>query len=142
MAQTTKKRSSGTTRRSTKSKPRTSARSNSARSRNGSSHTSKSMVAELAAKAKPQAEKVKGPLLAGGAALAGLAGAVALKSRTEHRRPIDKLSTRALPKALRNIDLGKLDLDKITEAGRRVRSIGEQVGDVADAAAKTHKKHN
>jgi hypothetical protein len=113
------------------------------------------MVAELAAKAKPQAEKVKktgervsqvaskakAPLLAGGAALAGLAGGVALKSRTEHRRPVEKLRTRALPKSLRNIDLGKVDLEAITEMGRRVRAIGEQVGDVADAAEKTRKKH-
>jgi hypothetical protein len=128
---------------------------NSTRSRNGSSQSSRPMVAELAAKAKPQAEKVKktgervsqvaskakAPLLAGGAALAGLAGGVALKSRTEHRRPVEKLRTRALPKSLRNLDLSKVDLDKITEVGRRVRSIGEQVGDVADAAEKTHKKH-
>jgi hypothetical protein len=146
-----RKRSSTTTRGSTRSKPR-----NSTKSRNGSSQTSRTVVAELAAKAKPQAEKVKRtgdrvshaaakaktPLIAGGAALAGLAGGVALKSRTEHRRPVEKLRTRALPKSLRNIDLSKVDLHKIAEIGRQVRSIGEQVGDVADAADKTRKKHN
>jgi hypothetical protein len=122
---------------------------------NGSSRTSKPMVAELAAKAKPQAEKVKHtgekvsevawkvktPLLAGGAALAGLAGGVALKSRMEHRRPIEKLRFRAIPRSLRSIDLGKVDLAAIAEVGRRMRSIGEQAGDVADAAEKTRKKH-
>jgi hypothetical protein len=38
--------------------------------------------------------------------------------------------------------LRNIDLDQLVEAGRRVRSIGEQVGDVADTAAKTRKKHN
>jgi hypothetical protein len=108
------------------------------------------MVAEIAAKAKPQAEKMKRtgkrtgervsgvaakaktPLIAGGAALAGLAGGVALKSRTENRRPVSKLRSRTLP---------KVDLDKIIEVGRQVRALGEQVGDVADTADKTRKKH-
>jgi hypothetical protein len=42
-----------------------------------------------------------------------------------------------LPKSLKEVDL-----DKLIEAGRKVRSIGEQVGDVADTAQKTHKKHS
>jgi hypothetical protein len=87
------------------------------------------------------ASKAKGPLIAGGAALAGVAGGVALKSRDQNRRPIKRLSSVQLPKALKNVDLSKIDLDAITEAGRKVRSIGEQVGDVADATAKTRKKH-
>ena len=53
-----------------------------------------------------------------------------------------KLKTRRLPSSLRNIDLGKVDLDAITDAAKRIRSLGEQVGDVADAADKTRKKHN
>ena len=32
-------------------------------------------------------------------------------------------------------------LEQMIDAGRRVRTIGEQVGDVADTAAKTRKKH-
>jgi hypothetical protein len=87
------------------------------------------------------ASKAKTPLVAGGAALAGIAGGVALKNRTENRRPIGKLKTRSLPSALRNLDLSKVDLDALTDAARRVRSLGEQVGDVADAADKTRKKH-
>jgi hypothetical protein len=87
------------------------------------------------------ASKAKTPLVAGGAALAGLAGGVALKSRTESRRPVKRLRSVSLPKSLRNVDLSKIDLDAITSAGRRVRSIGEQVGELADAADKTHKKH-
>ena len=163
MAQTATRKRTSTTRRgsagsrngsSKTSKARN--RNTSAKSRNGSSKASKSAVAELAAKAKPQAEKVKRtgdmvsqvaakvktPLIAGGAALAGLAGGVALKSRTENRRPVEKLRMRALPKAFRSLDLGKVDLKQLAEMGRKVRSIGEQVGDVADAADKTRKKHN
>jgi hypothetical protein len=47
-----------------------------------------------------------------------------------------------MPKSLKNVDLGKVDLDAIMSAARQVRSIGEQFGDVADAAEKTRKKHN
>jgi hypothetical protein len=107
-------------------------------------------VAALASKAAPDtdavrktgervtslASRAKTPLLAGGAALAGLAGGVALKSRTESRRPIKRFRAVQLPKSMRNIDL-----DALIDAGRRVRSIGEQVGDVADTAEKTRKKH-
>jgi hypothetical protein len=39
------------------------------------------------------------------------------------------------------IDLSKIDLDQITSAARRVGAIGQQVGDVADAADKARKKH-
>jgi len=87
------------------------------------------------------ASKAKTPLLAGGAALAGVAGGVALKSRNQNRRPIKRLNSVSLPKSLKNIDLSKVDLGSITEAARQVRAIGEQVGDVADAADKTRKKH-
>jgi hypothetical protein len=79
------------------------------------------------------ASKAKAPLLAGGAALAGVAGGLALKSRSQSRRPIKRLSSVSMP---------KVDLDSLTSAARQVRSIGEQVGDLADAADKTRKKHN
>jgi hypothetical protein len=87
------------------------------------------------------ASKAKGPLLAGGAALAGVAGGVALKTRNQNRRPIGRLKSVSLPKSLKNVDIGKVDLDGLMDAAKRVRSIGEQVGDVADAAEKTRKKH-
>jgi hypothetical protein len=82
------------------------------------------------------ASKAKTPLVAGGAALAGIAGGLALKSRTDSKRPIDKFRSVQLPKSLKNVDL-----DQLIDAGRRVRSIGEQVGDVVDTAEKTRKKH-
>ena len=46
-----------------------------------------------------------------------------------------------MPKALKSVDLSKIDLDSMTSAANRMRAIGEQVGDVADAADKTRKKH-
>jgi hypothetical protein len=55
-----------------------------------------------------------------------------LKSRSQNRRPIKRLKSVSLP---------KVDLDSLTSAARQVRSIGEQVGDLADAADKTRKKH-
>lgn len=69
--------------------------------------------------------------------MAGIAGGVALKSRSSSKRPIKRLQAVQLPKSLKEVDL-----DKLIEAGRKVRSIGEQVGDVADTAQKTHKKHS
>jgi hypothetical protein len=124
-----------TSRRTSSSKPRSSnGRGSTSRSpRKTSSKTSKSPVAKTGGKVVGLASKAKAPLLAGGAALAGVAGGLALKSRSQNRRPIKRLSSVSLP---------KVDLDSLTSAARQVRSIGEQVGDLADAADKTRKKHN
>jgi hypothetical protein len=111
-------------------------------------------VAELASKAKPPADsvrktgqragrrvstiasKAKTPLVAGGAALAGIAGGIALKSRTESKRTTKGFRSVHLPKSFKSIDL-----EQLIDAGRTVRSIGVQVGDVADTAERTRKKH-
>ena len=66
---------------------------------------------------------------------------MALKSRNDSRRPLNALRSVSLPKSLKNVDLSKVDLDSVMDAARQVRSIGEQVGDVVDAAEKTRKKH-
>ncbi|HMA26892.1 MAG TPA: hypothetical protein VKO62_04595 [Solirubrobacterales bacterium] len=66
---------------------------------------------------------------------------VALKSHNQNRRPLKRLSSVSLPKSLKNVDLGKVDLDSLTSVARQVQSIGEQVGDVVDAAEQTRKKH-
>jgi hypothetical protein len=167
MAQTTRSSSRSSSRGNSRTKSRSgssgNARSSTARSstRRSSSNASKTTasrrgsasasrraqpngtLAKAGGRAAELASKAKGPLLAGGAALAGIAGGVALKSRdqSQNRRPLKRLSSVQLPKSLKNIDLGKIDLDSVTEAGRKVRSIGEQVGDVVDAADKTRKKH-
>jgi hypothetical protein len=70
-----------------------------------------------------------------------VAGGVALKNRTNQKSPVKRLRAPSMPKALKNVDLSKIDLDSITSAANRMRAIGEQVGDVADAADKTRKKH-
>jgi glycerol dehydrogenase-like iron-containing ADH family enzyme len=79
--------------------------------------------------------------VAGGAALAGIAGGVALKSRNDSRRPLRALRSVQLPKSLKNMDLSKIDVDAVMNTARQFRSIGEQVGDVVEAAEKTRKKH-
>ena len=66
---------------------------------------------------------------------------MALKSRNDSRRPLNALRSVSLPKSFKNVDLSKVDLDSVMDAARQVRSIGEQVGDVVDAAEKTRKKH-
>jgi hypothetical protein len=93
-------------------------------------------VAKTGGKVAQLASKAKTPLLAGGAAIAGIAGGVALKSRNDSRRPLNALRSVSLPKSLKHIDL-----DQVIEVGRQVRSIGEQVGDVVETAEKTRKKH-
>jgi hypothetical protein len=121
-----------------------SARSSSSRARSTSkarASSSNGAIGKAGGKVAELASKAKTPLMAGGAALAGIAGGVALKSRNDSRRPLKSLRSVSLPKSVKNIDLGKLDLNTITSAARRVQSIGEQVGDVADAADKTRKKH-
>jgi len=92
-------------------------------------------VAKTGGKVAELASKAKTPLLAGGAAIAGIAGGVALKSRNDSRRPLKTLRSVSLPKSLKNIDL-----DQVIEAGRQARKLGDQVGDVADTAAKARKK--
>jgi hypothetical protein len=98
-------------------------------------------MAKTGGKVAQLASKAKTPLLAGGAAIAGIAGGVALKSRNDSRRPLNALRSVSLPKSLKNVDLSKVDVEAVMDAARQVRSIGEQVGDVVEAAEKTRKKH-
>jgi len=97
-------------------------------------------VAKTGGKVVQLASKAKAPLLAGGAAIAGIAGGGALKSRNDSRRPLQALRSVSLPKSLPK-SLKNIDVEQMIEVGRQVRAIGEQVGDVADTAAKTRKKH-
>jgi hypothetical protein len=124
------RRTSSNGRRATASRRATTSRANARRtSANGP-------VGKTGKKISNVASKAKTPLVAGGAALAGIAGGVALKTRAgsknSMRRPIKRLRSTQLP---------KVDLDAITSAAHKMQSIGEQVGDVADAADRTRKKH-
>ena len=90
------------------------------------------------------ASKAKTPLIAGGAALAGIAGALVMRGRNETRNPLKKMSAPSMPKgmskSLNKVDLSKVDIDSLTSAGRRVGKIGQQVGAVAEAADWARKK--
>jgi hypothetical protein len=124
---------------STRSRAKRSSRSAPSRTRQTASRlTSRTPdVGAATSKVGEIASKAKGPLLAGGAALAGLAGGIALNRRNNSRNPLRKMKAPSLPK----VNLSKVDLDKLTDAAYRVRAFGEQVGDVADAAQETRKKH-
>lgn len=126
--------------RSARTSARTSPRTTTSTGKARSSSTN-GPIAAAGEKVSNVASKAKAPLIAVGAAVAGVAGGVALKSRNQQRKPLSKLHVPSLPKSVKKIDLSKIDLDAITSAANRVRSIGEQVGDVADATEKTRKKH-
>jgi hypothetical protein len=61
------------------------------------------------------ASKAKVPLVAGGAALAGAAGGIALGAHQAHRRR----------------GIGGIDSDDLTRAARKVGDLGAQVGEIA-----------
>ena len=90
------------------------------------------------------ASKAKTPVLAGGAALAGIAGALVMRDRSKTRNPLKKMSARSMPKgmskSLNKLDPSKVDVDSLTSAGRRVGKIGQQVGAVAEATDWARKK--
>ena len=83
------------------------------------------------------ASKAKTPLVAAGAVLAGIAGGLAMRSQNhKSRNPLKKMSAPSITDSI-----GKIDLDSLTSAAQRVGKIGQQVGDVAEAAEKARKKH-
>jgi hypothetical protein len=90
------------------------------------------------------ASKAKIPLVAGGAALAGIAGALVMRDRSTTRNPLKKMSAPSMPKgmskSLNKLDPSNVDIDSLTSAGRRVGKIGQQVGAVAEAADWARKK--
>jgi hypothetical protein len=132
-SQANRKRSSSPKARSrTKSTGRTAASRGAARNAGGA-------VTQVVSKAKT-------PLLAGGAALAGIAGGLAMRSRNNKtRNPLKKMSAPSMPKgmtkSIKKMDLSKVDVDSLTSAAQRIGKIGQQVGDVAEAAEKTRKKN-
>jgi hypothetical protein len=130
MAQTTKTRATvglGTTtkRKPTKArKPSTSNRKSAAtasHSSNGSSGNGISAVAH-----KINVDKVKTPLLAGGAAVAGAAGGLALGARQAHRskalpRPKVKIDSHDLAKAAKSVGRFGMDMGELASELRKNR---------------------
>jgi NH3-dependent NAD+ synthetase len=76
------------------------------------------------------ASKAKTPLVAGGAALAGLAGGVALGSRTLRRRKVlgIKMPRRSLIKS---------STKDLSRAAKRAGKLGKQVGELTDEVRQT-----
>ena len=83
------------------------------------------------------AQRAKTPLLAGGAALAGLAGAVAVRSRTNHRSgPLTNVR-KALSGGSRS---GGFSLPKLPKRGGSLKdSIGSLSKNVSEAAQQADK---
>jgi hypothetical protein len=71
------------------------------------------------------AEKAKGPALAGGAALVGLAGGMALKNGRKHG-VLDRLPSMKAPR----VKLPKLSMNGV-KPDSALKSIGKAAGDVA-----------
>ena len=83
---------------------------------------------------------VKTPLIAGGAALMGLAGAAVVNARSNRRRKVLGVS---LPKTNGlKLPRGGLDLDAqkitsaVTDAAKRADQIGQRVSSVANSVQK------
>jgi hypothetical protein len=82
------------------------------------------------------ASKAKTPLIAGGAALAGVAGGLAAKRLSEGSKgPFAKAVSKSPLSGT-----GSLDLETLTSAGKKVGSFGQQVGDIAAAVENARKK--
>ena len=67
--------------------------------------------------------RARTPLIAGGAALAGLAGGLALINRARNGSGLGRRSSKD----------GAFDLDSIASAAKRLSSFGDQVGVIASA---------
>ena len=131
------------------SKPKTKARASAKprkRSTSRSSNGSKPKAASKATASKPQAiaenvgevakdaggtvgravSKAKVPLMAGGAALAGAAGGIALGARQAHRHR----------------GIAGIDSDDLAKAAKKVGNVGLQVGELAYEARRAREASN
>jgi hypothetical protein len=89
------------------------------------------------------AAKAKAPLIAAGAAMAGVGGGLLLKDRMggkSSRNPIKKLKGVSLPRPNGKLDLSKIDLETVKSAAERVNSLSQQAYDIAATAEKARKK--
>jgi hypothetical protein len=95
------------------------------------------------------ASKVKTPLMVGGAAIAGVVGGAAIRSKIQSNRagPVRKrlngFHMPNMPKPGKAIDVAKLrksvDFDRVADTAERVGSYGRQVGEVAGAVERASK---
>jgi len=93
------------------------------------------------------AEKAKVPLLAGGAALAGLAGAVVLSARANQRRNVlgvsmPKRRTFAIPRRNGFRGNARKVAGAITDAAKRADHLGQRVSSVASGVQQVSETAN
>jgi hypothetical protein len=136
----------------------TASRTKRAASANGASAAAPAAAAKDAAVAGTKAagkavstaaSKVKTPLMVGGAAIAGVVGGAAIRSKIQSNRagPVRKrlngFHMPNMPKPGKAIDVVKLrksvDLDRVADTAQRVGSYGRQVGEVAGAVERASK---
>jgi hypothetical protein len=136
----------------------TASRTKRAASANGASAAAPAAAAKDAAVAGTKAagkavstaaSKVKTPLMVGGAAIAGVVGGAAIRSKIQSNRagPVRKrlngFHMPNMPKPGKAIDVAKLrksvDLDRVADTAQRVGSYGRQVGEVAGAVERASK---
>ena len=90
------------------------------------------------------ASKAKGPLIAGGTTLVGVAAGALIKSRMDAKQsknPLKRLGSPSMPSMPSMPNLGKIDLDKVKSGAERVSAYGQQASDIAKAIEKTQKKN-
>jgi hypothetical protein len=113
---------------STRSRKASTSRSS---TRQSAGRDGKSTIGTIAAKAK-------GPAVAGGAALVGLAGGIALTNRNRKRGILDRIPTPSVKRP--NVSMPKLKPDdalkRLGEAAGTVAQRSRQVGDVATEVQK------
>jgi hypothetical protein len=97
------------------SKPKTSASKPAPSKPRAMLETAEETAKDVGGKVAGVASKAKVPLLAGGAALAGAAGGLALGARQAHHKS----------------GLGKVSSKDLTKAAKKVGKVGAQVGEVA-----------
>jgi hypothetical protein len=136
----------------------TASRTKRAASANGASAAAPAAAAKDAAVAGTKAagkavstaaSKVKTPLMVGGAAIAGVVGGAAIRSKIQSNRagPVRKrlngFHMPNMPKPGKAIDVAKLrksvDFDRVADTAERVGSYGRQVGEVAGAVERASK---
>lgn len=128
-SKTKKTRSASRPKTSAPSKPKTNSTSKPKAAVNAVEDTAKDAgraVGNAAGKAGHAVGKAKVPLMAGGAALAGVAGGIALGNRQAHRH-----------RGLKGIDS-----DNVAKAARKVGHVGMQIGEVAVDARRARERSN
>ncbi len=87
--------------------------------------------------------KAKTPLIVGSAAIAGVAGGLAVRAQHKRSRSLAGRLGAAASKRGKAVDLNKMrknvDFDKLAETAQKVGTYGRQVGDVANAVERASK---